>query len=82
MWPRLPVCPHTCARTADVCLYPPECTSVHPPPSAPLCPQHRGGQHTPSCAHVLAPVPATWGTHSRRTCGVGWLAGRPSSGRG
>lgn len=68
--------PAHCAHTADVRLCPPECTSMHPPPTAPSCPQHSGGQHTPIRAHMLAPVPAT------RTCGVGWPAGRPSSGRG
>ena len=59
MWPCSPVSLHTCAHMADMHLCPPECTSVHPPPTAPLCPQHRGGQHMPSCAHMLAPVPAT-----------------------
>lgn len=68
MWPCSPVCAHTSAHTAHVCLFLSAHLCIHRPP-LPCVPRTGRGQHTPSCAHMLAPVPATWGTDSRPTCG-------------
>lgn len=59
MWPCSPVCAYTGAHTAHVCLFLSARPCIHRP-LLPRVPRTGRGQQTPSCAHMLAPVPATW----------------------
>lgn len=45
--------PARCAHTADVRLYPPECTSMHPPPMLPRVPSTVGDNTRPTVPTCL-----------------------------